>query len=121
MGRSTGSIIGLHLANHKWSSGSCSAYLERICKESFDRSQVKILPTFSRSLGFFPKHRYHSKGLQAALKNVFTDKETLVDTQSGQGAALKVAVVAGGVVFTNYRYSSPSRRELTAIRFDHQG
>jgi hypothetical protein len=61
--------------------------------------------------------------LQAALKNAFTEKRTLLDTSSGQGAALKAAVVAGGggspVVFTNYRYSTPIRRELILNRCDN--
>jgi hypothetical protein len=109
------SIIALHLANDRWASGSCSIHLEKILRGGFDRSLIKSMPTISRRHGFFSRHRYHSKGLQAALKTAFTERRTLFDTPDGQGAALKAAIVAGTggrpIVFTNYRQSTPPKRK----------
>jgi hypothetical protein len=101
----TGSIIALHIDNDEWTSGSC-----------FTRSQIKTLPTISRTHGFFSKWKYHPKGLQAALQTAFTDRETLVDTPNGKGPFLKAAIVAGTsgrpIVFTNYRHTAPSKSEF---------
>jgi hypothetical protein len=113
IGKGTGSIIALHLANDRWTSGSCSIHLDQVLRASFDRTQIKTLPTISRTNGFFPKYKYHSKGLQTALKTAFTDSRTLFDTPDGKGAALKAAAVAGSagrpIIFTNYRHSTPSK------------